>query len=280
VSAVEEEITDMLLHHCVPEDVMDAILSCATVIGLENPGISLIAAVEHLFNFRPLPDGAHHRPMMMIGAPGSGKTLITTKMAARGAMAGLNVGVITTDTVRAGGVEQLEAFTKLLGINLIQAKNRMDLPFILSDMEEQGKDQILIDTSGFNPFNQSEVKTMAQLIGSADMEPYVIMPGGGDCEESAEIARACAVIGAYGLIPSRMDVARRFGGILSAAYHGELPYADMSNSSNVADGLGALTPQSLAKLLMPSAYKKQWNDTKKKDDQHSTQTRKISKVMQ
>ncbi len=281
VSAVEEEITDVMLRHSVPEDVMDAILSCATVIGLESPGISLIAAIEHLFNFRPLPEGAYHKPMMMIGAPGSGKTLVTAKMAARGAMAGLDIGVITTDTVRAGGIEQLEAFTKLLDIDLIQALNPMDLPFILEEMEGEGKDQILIDTSGFNPFDSTEMKGMAQLIGSANVEPYLIMPAGGDAEESGEIARACAVIGAYGVIPSRLDIARRFGGVLAAAYHGGLPFADMASTSSVVDGLEAVTPQNLSRLVMPSAYRKQQDDApQSRGTEHARRIRKISKGTQ
>lgn len=254
VSAVEEEITDVLLRHGVTEDVMDHILSCATVIGLENPGISLLAAIEHLFNFRPLPSGAHSNALMMVGAPGAGKTLISAKIAARGVMDGLNVGVISTDTIRAGGVEQLEAFTKLLGIDLIQANNPRDLPLILDELREENLDQIIVDTSGFNPFDRDEMKAMAQLIGSAPVDPYLIMPAGGDAEESAEIAKACATIGVQGIIPTRVDIARRLGGVLSSAYQAGLPYADLSNTPKVADGLEAVTPQALSKLLMPSAY--------------------------
>jgi len=261
VSAVEEEITDTMLRHGVTEDVMDHILSCATVIGLENPGVALIAAIEHLFNFRPLPTKAHAKPLMMIGPPGSGKTLTTAKIAARGVMNGLDVGVVSLDTVRAGGVEQLEAFTKLLEVDLIQALDPEDLPMLLAELREEGKDQIVIDTYGFNPFGRDDQKAMAQLIGSCDVEPYLVMPAGGDAEESGEIAKACTTIGAYGLIPTRADYARRLGGLLSAAYHGGLPFADLSNSPKVAEGLEPLDPQKLARMLMPASYRNQRSKT-------------------
>jgi flagellar biosynthesis protein FlhF len=251
-SAVEEEITDALLRHSVPEDVMDHILSCATVIGLDNSGISLIAAIEHLFNFRPLVNAPKNKPLMMIGPPGSGKTLMTAKIATRGVMDDLSVGVISTDTMRAGGIEQLMAFTSVLGTDLVQCTDPADLPYILEDM--QGYDQIVIDTAGLNPFDKDDIRSMAKMIGSADLHPYLVLAAGADSEESGEIARACATIGANGLIPTRIDIARRMGGVLAAAHTGGLTFADLSATPQVADGLNEITPQSLANLLMPTGF--------------------------
>ena len=251
--AVTEEITEVMLRHAVPENVMDQILSCATVIGEENAGQALIASLEHLFHFRPLPVRAHKKAIMMIGSPGSGKTLAIAKLAARGAMKGLNIGVITTDVVRAGGVEQLAAFTKLLQIDLLKAKGPQDLPHVMNELH--GCDQILIDSPGTNPFNAEEVRTLARLIGSADIEPHLVLAAGVDAEESGEIARAFASVGAHTLVPTRLDLARRLGGLLSAAHHGNLAFADASATPKVADGLVSLSPRTLAKLLMPGAYR-------------------------
>mgnify|MGYP001985413329 FL=1 len=135
--AVTEEITEAMLKHGVPEDVLDHIISCATVIGLEQPSVALVAAIEHLYSFTPLPRAAAKRPFILVGPPGSGKTLAVAKLAARGVMDGLKVAVITTDTVRAGGVEQLSAFTKLLQIDLKKAKSAQALREILSDLQRR-----------------------------------------------------------------------------------------------------------------------------------------------
>ena len=250
--AVAEELTEAMLRHNVPEDVMDNIVSCATVIGMENPGIALIAALEHLFHYRPLPQGAHKRPMMFMGPPGSGKTLAVAKLAARGTMNGMKVGVITCDTIRAGGVEQLQAFTKLLGIDLLKAGSPADLKHMISDL--RGHDQILIDSPGTNPFNMDDVKALAKLVGTGDIEPHLVLGAGMDTEESSETARAFATVGAHTIIPMRIDIARRLGGILAAVHSGSLAFADASNTAKVADGFFSLTPKSLAKLLMPSGF--------------------------
>src|SRR5262245_49306044 len=44
-AAIAEELTDVLLRHGVTEDVMDQIISCATIIGMERPSVALVAAL-------------------------------------------------------------------------------------------------------------------------------------------------------------------------------------------------------------------------------------------
>ena len=256
-NAVAEEITDAMLRHAVPEDVMDQILSCATVVGFEEPSVAMIAAIEHLFQFKPLPQTAAVKPMIFVGPPGSGKTLAVAKTAARATMNGLNVGVISTDIVRAGGFEQLAAFTKLLRIDLLKAETPAQLSSKIQSLK--GCDQIIIDTAGMNPFNTDDVKKLARLIGADNLEPYLVLPGGMDAEESGEMGRVFSTIGVNNPIPARLDMARRLGGILSAAHHGAMNFTDASNTPKVADGLTSLNPKILSKMLMPNAFRAHTN---------------------
>ncbi len=249
-SLIAEELTDVMLRHSVPEDVMDNILSCATVIGLESPGVALIAAIEHLFSFKPLPTKPDNKPIMMVGTPGSGKTLAVAKAATRGVMNSLKIGVISCDTIRAGGVEQLEAFTKLLKIDLQKAENFRELRYIIAEMEDY--DQIFIDTAGMNPFDAEDIKRTAKLIGAVNVTPTLVMGSGGDADEAGEIARIFSTIGVETLLTTRTDIARRQGSLLSAAHHGSMSFTDTSNTPKVADGLIPLTPKGLSGLLMPS----------------------------
>lgn len=261
-AGIGEEITDALLRHGVTEDVMDHVLSCATVVGLESSGIALMAAIEHLFRFKPLPTKGHAKAMMMVGTPGSGKTLAAAKMAARGAMNGLRVGVVSTDTVRAGGIEQLRSFTDLLHIELKTANGPKELQAALNELS--GVDQVVIDTSGVNPFEKDHVRDLARLIGVGGIEPYAIIPGGIDAEESGEMARVFSTIGVEIMIPTRLDMARRLGGVLSAAHQGGLAIADASNTPKVADGLIGMTPKSISKILMPNAFREMGTERMRK----------------
>jgi flagellar biosynthesis protein FlhF len=165
----------------------------------------------------------------------------------------MRIGVVTCDTVRAGGVEQLKAFTDLLKVPLKKANGAAELRKVLSEMD--GFDQILIDTPGINPFDKEQVRKLARLLAAADMQSYLVLPGGTDTEESSEMARVFSAVGVYGIIPTRIDIARRLGGILSAAQHGNLVFSDVSNTPKVAEGLNALTPKTLSRLLMPKAFR-------------------------
>lgn len=245
---VHEKLTDILLRHGVPGDIGDTIISTATMMGLNNPHSAMKMALEHTFRFAPLPMKSR-KGLMMIGAPGAGKTLATAKLAARAVLAGIKPAVITTDTVRAGGVEQLEAFTKLLQIPLMKARSSSELRARLSETPDA--ELTLIDTGGCNPFEVDDMRHQAGLMEAGSIEPVLVMAAGGDAEESAEIARCFAVLGVQRIFPTRLDVARRLGGLISAAGRAGLTFSDASNTPMVASGLITLSAQSLSTLLLP-----------------------------
>jgi flagellar biosynthesis protein FlhF len=244
---VAEALTDVMFKHSVPEEIIDQIISCATVVGLEQAHIALIAALEHLYVFRPLPQTPSNKAFMLVGPPGSGKTLTAAKLAARATMAGHKVNIISTDTLRAGGVEQLSAFTRILNIPLQKARNAQELRTAL----EQKADFTIIDTGGFNPFRSDEMRDLARLIAAGDIEPVLVMPAGADAEECGEIARIYASLGIRHMLPTRLDIGRRLGGLLAAAHYGGLIFAEASDTPSVAEGLFTLSPDRLANLLMP-----------------------------
>lgn len=255
---VIEYLTDTMLQHSVPGDVLDNIISTATMVGLDNPNNALSSAFEHLYNFRPLPKKPSRKALMMVGPPGAGKTLATAKLAARYVMDGYKVGVITTDIVRAGGVEQLEAFTKLLKADLRRAKTEKELNDHIKDLNSK-VDQIIIDTGGSNPYDVDDMRTLAKMINIANIEPLLVVQSGLDADESAEIARSYALLGVQRIMPTRLDLARRFGGLLAAAQKSGLSFTDASNTHKVAEGLTDMTPELLMQLFLPNKN----NSTKK-----------------
>lgn len=270
---ITEELTEVLLRHCVPEDIMDHMISCATVMGYDDLGIALSSTLEELFTFRPLPTRNYNKPIMMVGPPGSGKTLAAAKLAARSTLMGMNIGVISTDTIRAGGVEQLQAFTNLLKINLQKCDDPISLRSITEELLPH-KDQIIIDTSGLNPFDKNDVKILAKLIGCIDCRPALVLPAGIDAEEAGEMARVFATIGASEIIATRVDIARRLGNLLAAAHQGSLSFSDFSDTPKVAQGLNALSPRGLAELLVPRLNRGEKNTNRSRHEHDKMTTTK------
>ena len=119
----------------------------------------------------------------------------------------------------------------------------------------KGADHIYIDTAGLNPFQPDAMRDMARLTALPNIQPILVMPAGLDADESGEIARIFGTLGVRSMVTTRIDLARRLGGLLAAAHCGGLVFADLSDTNKVADGLQALSPEKLAGLLMPKQRK-------------------------
>lgn len=238
---------------------MDNILSCVSVLDFEDPLIALATALEELYRFSPIPTTTYNRPLMMVGPPGSGKTLAVAKIAARSVMNGLNIGVLSTDTVRAGGIEQLQAFTKLLDVPLEKASTPQNLMHGCNEFMYDA-DQIVIDSAGINPFDPNDLKNVAKMMESVGAQGILVMPAGIESEEAAEMAKLFSSIGVTHILPTRVDIARRMGNLLAAAHQGDLAFCDVSNTPKVAQGLIPLSPRTLAQLLIPDYRKSKASD--------------------
>ncbi len=249
-NTITEDLTDIMLAHSAPEDVTDQILSCAMVVGYRDVTAALEDSLDHLYQYRPiLSTKPATKPIIFVGPPGVGKTLMVAKFATKCVMNGQTVSVITADTQRAGGAEQLSAFTKILNTPLKRVKTAADLARAVS--EQRGTDYVFIDTAGTLPYDTDDVRDLARLLASIDGEPVLALPAGMDSTESGEISRIFATLGVRRMVATRLDVGRRLGGVLAAAHQGGLAFAETSFSPQVADGIAPLTPRRLTEFLLP-----------------------------
>ena len=162
-------------------------------------------------------------------------------------MAGSAPLVITTDGQRAGATEQLAAFTRLLGLTLIVASHPATLARAL--LRRQPGCPVLIDAPGTDPFDPAQRDEIAGLAATAGAQTALVLPAGLDVAESAELAAAFAETGASLLVATRLDLARRIGGVLAAAGAAKLTMVEAGIGQGAADGLTVLTPALLAQRL-------------------------------
>jgi flagellar biosynthesis protein FlhF len=243
---VIEMITDVLLKHRVPGSVSEKIIAAASILNNNDPQKTLAKALEKTFKFT---GKRTDRPLILVGPPGAGKTLMTAKLAAECVMDGKKPVIVTTDIARAGAVEQLTAFLDIMKVPLHQADDAKSLQHVLS--LSKGQSPVIIDTGGLNPFDPQEMKHLARLMMVTEMNAALVLPAGMDAEETAEMAQTFEILGVRQLIPTRLDFARRIGGILSAADKAGLVFDEASRTPQVASGVTHLTSHILAEMLMP-----------------------------
>jgi flagellar biosynthesis protein FlhF len=243
----DHPIAQALAYHGVPGALAGRL--CGAVAGHDDGDLArvLAEALGQCFGFAPL-DQPPPRPLMLVGPPGAGKTVTTAKLAARAAMAGDPVKVVTIDTIRAGGVDQLSAFTKVLEVPLTAADSPEELGRALNG-ERQGA-ATFIDTPGTNVFDPREFGDLKDFTQTLDIELVLVLAAGADASEAAELAEAFSTLGLRRLIVTRLDVSRRLGSLLAAADAAHLTLSEASATPFVGQGLTRLDPVALARLLM------------------------------
>jgi flagellar biosynthesis protein FlhF len=210
-------------------------------------GPDLAATLAATLRFEPLGLGPGSA-LLVVGPPGAGKTLTVAKLATRLRLAGETPRVIAADGRRAGAVEQLAAFTRLLGIDLIAAPHPAT---VLRALAARSEAPVLIDTAGLDPFDAAEREEIAALAAASGAAVALVIPAGMDSMEAADMAEAMAEAGARVLLATRLDLARRIGAIPAAAAAG-LAIAEAGTGPGAADGLAPMTAEALAARLLAS----------------------------
>ncbi len=221
--------------------------SLAAAIG----GGPLAAQCARVFRFTTLPLGRHDSPLLLAGPAGGGKTLSVARLATRLVLAGQPPLVITADGQRAGAVEQLAAFTRLLGLTLVAAATPKILARAL-ERREPGQ-PVLIDAPGLDPGDPQQAADLQALLAASGASMALVLPCGLDPNEAQDIAALHAALGAIALVATRTDVSRRLGGILCASAIAGIPMAEAGISSSAADGLVQMTAAFLADRLAKGA---------------------------
>lgn len=246
-------IEDTLNYHSTPARQVQKLLQIAQRLELPENGTlgdlesSLTHILSKAFRFDPLPLHEDGFRLMLVGPPGTGKTITAAKMAAKMVVDSRNVLVISTDSKRAAGAEQLAAFTKILGVNFEVAASRNELRAILRDAAEDAR--IVIDSAGCNPYDFQELKELGEYASLAGIEPVLVCSAGVDAGEAEEIASVFSFLDIERVLISRTDCARRFGSMLAASKAGDYAFCHVTSSSKVMGELKPMDAATLSHLL-------------------------------
>ncbi len=246
-----------LEYHGVPRGLAARLAATMDALHIDDAEMGLAAALDELVQFVPLPQAPQPSPLMLVGPPGGGKTTSVAKLAARAAFKGHAVHIVTTDTMRAGAIEQLASFADILGVGLDAAASPDKLVIALTPTDPASTGDapspprlVLIDTASANPFDAGEMARLADLAASAAAELVAVLPAGTDAAEAAEAAAAFAEIGGGRLLITRLDATRRLGALIAASCLAGLAPGEAGVAPQIAHGLKILNPVAIARMAM------------------------------
>ncbi len=249
-----EIIAKALLSHQVPTALAERILATATQFASDDPLLSLGAALDTHFVFEALDEDPPGKPLLFLGPPGAGKTLCVAKFATKATLAKKPLAVISADTQRAGGMAQLAAIARLLEKDVLETEDPPALGDAVS-MQPPGT-LVLIDTAGCNPLSAEERDHVAALVKASGATPILVLPADMDSSEAVDTAKAFMALGAKALLPTRLDMTRRAGGLFRVAFETRLPLCRFSASPRATEAPAPMNPVSLARLVLPKAEEK------------------------
>jgi fused signal recognition particle receptor len=116
---------------------------------LQQAMIQMLASAP---NTTPAPLAAPPWVILLLGVNGVGKTTTIGKMAAQYKAAGKKVLIVAADTFRAAAIEQLEAWGRRVGVDVVKHQAGSDPSAVVYDglqaAKRRGVDVLLIDTAG------------------------------------------------------------------------------------------------------------------------------------
>ncbi|MEK6388434.1 MULTISPECIES: flagellar biosynthesis protein FlhF [Paraburkholderia] len=191
----------------------------------------------------------------LMGPTGVGKTTTTAKLAARCVMrfGASKVALLTTDSYRIGGHEQLRIFGKILGVSVHAVRDGADLQLALTELKN--KHIVLIDTIGMSQRDRAVADQIAMLCGAGRPVRRLLLLSATNHGDTLN-----EVVQAYqsgpdnspltGCILTKLDEATNLGSTLDTVLRYKLPVHYVSTGQKVPENLYVAT----RRFLIRSAF--------------------------
>ena len=252
-SPVRNRVRDSLLWHGAPERFAERIADAGLNGGFESkePGSALAAGLDSAITCDPIPP-VPHRNIVLVGAPGHGRTATAAKLTRRAAVAKAEVLPVAADLDLTAGGAQLAAYLEKEQGQIRSVTTPDDLFATLKTIQAENK-RCIIDMPAIIPFDQEDMASLQDLLAVIDAEPVLVISAEGHPEDQAEAAKAFARCGVRRAIVTKLDVTRRRGGIVSALIAAKISFSHLAITPFIGGGLVPATPSRLAQLLTEDA---------------------------
>ncbi len=174
----------------------------------------------------------------LMGPTGAGKTTTTAKLAARFVVrhGADKLALLTTDSYRIGGHEQLRIYGKILGVTVHAVRDAADLRLALSEL--RNKHTVLIDTVGMSQRDQAVAEQVEMLCQAGkQIKRLLVLNATSHGDTLDEVVQAYRTRGLDGCILSKIDEAASLGPVLDCAIRHDLNVHYLATGQRVPEDL-------------------------------------------
>ena len=174
----------------------------------------------------------------LMGPTGAGKTTTTAKLAARFVVrhGAEKLALLTTDSYRIGGHEQLRIYGKILGVTVHAVRDAADLRLALSEL--RNKHTVLIDTVGMSQRDRAVAEQVEMLCQAGKpIKRLLLLNATSHGETLNEVVQAYQTRGLDGCILSKVDEAASLGPALDCAIRHQLNVHYLATGQRVPEDL-------------------------------------------
>ncbi|WP_372657159.1 flagellar biosynthesis protein FlhF [Hydrogenophaga sp.] len=185
----------------------------------------------------------------LVGATGVGKTTTAAKMAAHcvKTFGAGSVGLITLDTYRVSGYEQLRAYGRMLGVVAHLAQDRAALKDMLNLLS--GKRMVVIDTAGLGQRDQ-RIQDMLDVLDMPKVKKTLVLNAGSQGDTLDDVLSAFKSSSLHGVVLSKVDEAVKLGPALDALIRHQVVLRGVANGQRVPEDWQQADGAALVRMSM------------------------------
>jgi flagellar biosynthesis protein FlhF len=190
----------------------------------------------------------------LIGATGVGKTTTAAKLAAQcvKTYGEGSVGLITLDTYRVSGYEQLRAYGRMLGVVAHLAHDRAALKDLLNLLAN--KRMVIVDTAGLGQRDQ-RIQDMFDVLDMPKVKKTLVVNAGAHGDTLDDVFNAFKASTLHGVVLSKVDEAVKLGPALDALVRHQAVLRGVANGQRVPEDWQAPDAHALVRMSMGSEGK-------------------------
>ena len=213
-------------------------------------------------NLRTSPAGAglaeEGGVIALVGATGVGKTTTAAKLAAQCVRTHgtASVGLITLDTYRVSGYEQLRAYGRMLGVVAHLAHDRAALKDLLALLAN--KRMVIIDTAGLGQRDQ-RIQDMLDMLEMPQVKKTLVLNASSHGDTIDEVLTAFKASTLHGVVLSKVDEAVKLGPALDALIRHQVVLRGVANGQRVPEDWQNPDAASLVRVSMGTRGKSSYD---------------------